>query len=132
MGECLMVNLQRASSSTDKALLRRSPVYNLAGDPPYSVSEAALAAAIDCPTGNTNPKTGEKNLIRLSCTIADVSLSTHPVLLVPGTGEGVRDIYEPNFGALLPANGFPVCYLNIPMKSLGDAQTKYESSITVQ
>jgi hypothetical protein len=132
MDYCLIVDFQPASSSTDKALLRRSSVYNLAGDPPYSVSEAALAAAIDCPTGNTNPKTGKANLSYVSRTSADLRFSTHSVLLVPGTGEGVRDIYEPNFGALLPANGFPVCYLSIPMKSLGDAQTKYVSSITVQ
>jgi hypothetical protein len=48
-----------------------------------------------------------------------------PVLIVPGTGAEPEKAYGSNFGKLLPANGFPVCYLDTPLLSLGDAQITY-------
>jgi len=86
-------------------LKRASPPFNLPGDPAFTVPEANLTAAIDCPNGNTASKT---------------------VLLVPGTGEPTVEFFSPNFGALLPANGFNVCFLVIPSLSLGDAQVTAE------
>ncbi|KAF7348016.1 Lipase B-like protein [Mycena sanguinolenta] len=87
--------------TNSESVWKHASVYNIPGDPPYTVPEAQLSAAIDCTSGNTNPKIA---------------------LIVPGTGAQTEQVYGPNLGLLLPANGYPVCYLNTPHNSLIDAQ----------
>ncbi|KAF7351557.1 Lipase B-like protein [Mycena sanguinolenta] len=87
------------------SLWKRASVYNIPGDPPYTVPEAQLSAAINCTSGNTNPKIA---------------------LIVPGTAAQAEQAYGLNLGLLLPANGYPVCYLNTPDNSLIDAQITSE------
>ncbi|KAI5799841.1 putative lipase B precursor [Geopyxis carbonaria] len=82
-----------------------SSIYNIPGDPEYSVSEAQLQAAIDCPNGDSAPGT---------------------VLLIPGTGATPPLLYKSNFAPLLTANNIPWCNLLTPNLSLGDAQTTAE------
>ena len=76
-------------------------------DPPWSVPEAELAAALRCPDGIRNPE-------------------REPVLLVHGTGTSGDEQWPWNYGILLPQRGFDVCWVTYPDRGLGDLQVSAE------
>jgi triacylglycerol esterase/lipase EstA (alpha/beta hydrolase family) len=78
-----------------------------AGDPPFTVPTATLAAALDCPATFTHPQ-------------------HEPVLLVHGTFTSGQEQWSWNYGLLLPARGFDVCTVTYPDRGLGDMQVSAE------
>lgn len=97
---------------------RTASVYNLPGDPSFRNAESDLSSVISCPTGQSDPKTGMSRIHNNRTT----ETHDYSVLLVPGTVEAADTFYGDNFAKLLPANGFPYCYLLLPSHSLTDAQ----------
>lgn len=78
-----------------------------AGDPPWSVDEAQLAAGLECPDAFVHPE-------------------REPVLLVHGTFTSGSEEFGWNYGLLLPQRGFDVCVVTYPDRGLGDLQESAE------
>jgi hypothetical protein len=76
-------------------------------EPPQTVSDALLAAALHCQGG----------LLRAR---------TEPVLLLPGTGSDGAYLWPSGFQRELRAARVPSCYLNLPDHTNGDMQTSAE------
>src|SRR4051812_23942759 len=74
-------------------------------DPRYDVSPASLAASTRCPSRSTHART---------------------VLLVHGTGSTAQESWSHSYAKLLPAQGFDVCTVTMPGRTLGDAQVSAE------
>ena len=72
-------------------------------DPPLTVPQAKLAAALSCPSQFTHP-------------------GHEPVLLVHGTGLTASQSWSWNYAQTLPAEGFDTCMVTLPDQALGDIQ----------
>lgn len=83
------------------------PAGAQAGDPPWSVAEAELAAALECPATFEHP-------------------DREPVLLVHGTGTTGPEEYGWNHLLLLPDRGFDTCVVTYPDRGFGDLQVSAE------
>lgn len=76
------------------------------GDPPLSVPLAALNAALTCPATFTS--------------------SHQPVLLVHGTFTNADENWSWNYRVALPRDGYDVCWVTLPERSVGDIQLASE------
>jgi triacylglycerol lipase len=77
------------------------------GDPPLSVPLATLDAALECPESFTHPQ-------------------HEPVLLVHGTFTNPDENWEWNYRIALPNDGYDVCWVTLPNRSLDDIQVASE------
>ena len=78
-----------------------------AGDPPFEVPVADLAAALECPHPFTHPE-------------------HEPVLLVHGTFTNGHENFSWNWELLLPSRGYDYCLVTYPGRGLGDMQVSAE------
>ena len=76
------------------------------GDPPLTVPVDTLNAALDCPASFTS--------------------AHEPVLLVHGTFTNADENWSWNYRVALPADGYDVCWVTLPYRSLGDIQVASE------
>ncbi|MEU5974641.1 alpha/beta fold hydrolase [Streptomyces sp. NPDC047315] len=74
-----------------------------AGDPPLTIPQATLDAALSCPT--TYPDT-----------------TREPVLLLHGTGTNAEENWGWNYTPALRDRGYDVCTVDLPLWALGDIQ----------
>jgi hypothetical protein len=88
-------------------LMLASPRPAAAADPALSVPEAELDAALTCPA--TFQAAGRE-----------------PVLLVHGTGATPEENWGWNYASVLPQQGWDVCTVRLPNRSLGDIQVTSE------
>jgi triacylglycerol lipase len=78
-----------------------------AGDPPLSVPERTLAAALSCPSSFSHR-------------------AHEPVLLVHGTFTNPEENWSWNYLNALPAAGYDVCTVRLPDRATGDIQVASE------
>jgi hypothetical protein len=76
------------------------------GDPPLTVPVATLNAALACPSSFTSAR--------------------EPVLLVHGTFTNADENWAWNYRVALPADGYDVCWVTLPNRSLDDIQVASE------
>lgn len=77
------------------------------GDPTFTVAQATLDAALECPDNFTHR-------------------DKEPVLLVHGTFTNGHENWDWTYKPLLAANGFDVCVVTYPDRGLGDMQVASE------
>jgi triacylglycerol lipase len=78
-----------------------------ASDPPLSVPQRTLDAALSCPSSFTHR-------------------GHEPVLLVHGTFTNPEENWSWNYGNALPAAGYDVCTVRLPDRATGDIQVSSE------
>jgi triacylglycerol lipase len=86
---------------------RAVPTYAFAGDAPFSVNAATLAAALTCPGGNP-------------------TAAAPPVLLVHGTATTGDQSWGKGYVPALRAEGYTPCYVTLPSRAMDDMQVSSE------
>jgi hypothetical protein len=105
-----VIALASLASASPIVLNRRDGCASADGDAPFSVDCDTLAGSVTCPNGVTGSAGGV-------------------VLLVHGTGStGSESWANGPYVQLLPSRGpkFDVCWIDLPSRSLGDAQVSAE------